>query len=517
MNRMKMILACALAGATFFGCGDDDAGDSPIPPADLGTDGGRTDMGQVDMGAPVDGGPVDSGPDLGPIDLGGADLGTDGGAPAACTAPVAPGPAPTGCADPASTTATRVVVAAAITASTTWTCNTIYVLEAETYVENNSVLTINAGTTILGDTGALIVTQGSRIEAVGHPDAPIVFTSSDLAAPTRGDWGGLVMLGSAPINVSGGTAQVEGIAGTAARSRYGGTDNAYNCGTLRYVRVEYAGKVIGVANELNGITLAGCGTATTIDYVQSHGGLDDGIEVFGGSVNLKHVVVSTTEDDGLDWDLGWTGNVQFAVLRAGDAIGEDRGFESDNNPTNQTATPISDPQVWNVTLLGPGNTFVDTNVGMLFKNGTRASIHNALISGYPNACFGVQAMETANQVISGELQVSNSVIFSCGATGTNYFAFESGAAALPAATQTAITDAFMAAARGNRFGTDPALGDTAILDGTPDFAVPATSPLSTGGGTPPAGGFFLECADFVGAFEPGQPAWTDGWTNFAAI
>ena len=203
---------------------------------------------------------------------------------------------------------TRVDVEAGdITTDTTWTKDKLYTLRGYVFVTRGT-LTIEPGTVIQGDSGsALAIGQDAKVHAVGTAAEPIVFTSSS-PTPAAGNWGGLVLLGKAPINVTGGTNLVEGFATSFGdRVRYGGTNAAHDCGTLKYVRVEYAGFELAPGNELNGITLGACGTATEIDFVQSHLGLDDGIEVFGGTVNLKHIVISAPDDDGLDWDLGWTG------------------------------------------------------------------------------------------------------------------------------------------------------------------------------------------------------------------
>ena len=132
--------------------------------------------------------------------------------------------------------------------------------------------------------------------------------------------GGLVLLGKAPINVEGGTNLIEGIDISNPDvpdngSRYGGDDSAYDCGQLNYTRIEFAGFELTEGNELNGLTLGACGTATTLNYVQVHEGLDDGIEVFGGAPNLKHIVLSNIEDDSLDWDQGFQGNIQFLLIK----------------------------------------------------------------------------------------------------------------------------------------------------------------------------------------------------------
>src|SRR5688500_2406277 len=207
------------------------------------------------------------------------------------------------------------VPAGDITASTTWTATHIYVLEGYVFVTGGT-LTIEAGTTVQGKNGsALTITKNAKLDAQGTVDTPIVFTSA-MPTAASGDWGGVVMLGQAPINVVGGTNNVEGFPTSYGdRIAYGGTDAAHDCGKLKYARIEYAGFALAVDNELNGLTLGGCGTSTVVDYVQVHLGLDDGVEVFGGTVNIRHIVITQPDDDGLDWDRGWTGTAQYVVIQ----------------------------------------------------------------------------------------------------------------------------------------------------------------------------------------------------------
>ncbi|MCF8247876.1 MAG: hypothetical protein K9J37_22205, partial [Saprospiraceae bacterium] len=168
----------------------------------------------------------------------------------------------------------QVVVNTDITTNTTWTKNNIYLLQGGClYVNNNAILTIEPGTIIKGDAAALIVMRGSMLIAEGTPTQPIVFTSAKPAGQRApGDWGGIVLLGRAPINVPGGEATVEGGCSLAL---YGGTEPADNSGTLRYVRIEFAGIPFQPNNELNSITFGGVGSGTVIEHVQSSFGGDD--------------------------------------------------------------------------------------------------------------------------------------------------------------------------------------------------------------------------------------------------
>ena len=227
-----------------------------------------------------------------------------------------------------------------ITASLTLTADKDYLLNGPVFIGDGTaetVLTIEAGTTIYGlkDPGApgtLIVDRGSKLEANGTKDAPIVFTSDQLEGQRdRGDWGGLIINGYAPINgcdEAPCSAEGEGSTGS-----YGGDDPADSSGTLRYVRVEYAGTLFSEDNELNGIAFQGVGSGTTVEYVQVHMNKDDGIEFFGGTVSAKYVVLTGIGDDSIDWTDGWTGNIQYGIVKQYEDDG-DNGIEADNNKAN---------------------------------------------------------------------------------------------------------------------------------------------------------------------------------------
>ncbi|MGQ0505708.1 MAG: hypothetical protein ACT4TC_10355, partial [Myxococcaceae bacterium] len=231
---------------------------------------------------------------------------------------------------------------------TTWTEGSTVVLKRHVFITEGT-LTIKPGVTVKGEQGAaLVITRTAKIDAQGTADKPIIFTSSkEVGARARSDWGGLVLLGNAKLNIAGGSQQIEGFAGTESFTVYGGTNDAHDCGKLKYARIEFAGAELAPGNEINALTLGGCGSATEVDYVQAHRGSDDGIEVFGGNVNLRHIVVSLTDDDGLDYDLGWTGKAQFVIIQSAVTAGN-YGIEASSSKT-AGLTPRSSPEIWNLT------------------------------------------------------------------------------------------------------------------------------------------------------------------------
>ncbi|MBB3692982.1 hypothetical protein [Sphingomonas sp. BK580] len=195
-------------------------------------------------------------------------------------------------------------------------------------------LTIAPGVVLAADStessnDLLLVNRGSKLNAVGTADAPIIFTAQQNLAnngvsdATQGLWGGVILLGRAPTavcaagtgpndaNGSSATCQqaIEGVTGRF----YGGTNQADSSGTLQYVQIRYTGIAISEGNELQGLTLGGTGSGTTIDHVQSHNSSDDGVEIFGGATNLKYFVVTGADDDGFDVDNGWRGFMQFII------------------------------------------------------------------------------------------------------------------------------------------------------------------------------------------------------------
>lgn len=250
----------------------------------------------------------------------------------------------------------------------------VYKLTGAVIVKDGGKLIIPAGTQIhaTGGTSSYVtVEQGGQIFANGTATAPVVFTSP---AATPGSWGGIVIAGKAPIN-KGGTASSE-----VGNATYGGTDPNDNSGVLNYVRIEYAGAIFTGEKEFNGLSLFGVGNGTKINYVSMVNGSDDGIEFFGGTVNVNNIVSVGNEDDMFDWTEGWTGTATnlFGKRRA-DGTGN-RGFEGDNSSNNNNAEPRSNPTLKNITLIG-SNSQGETD-GMKLRVGTYATIDNVVLSGW---------------------------------------------------------------------------------------------------------------------------------------
>jgi hypothetical protein len=447
-----------------------------------GSSGDNEDTGNDDAADGGDGGSGTSAADDG------VDDGVDDGATGDET-----GGVPEGCADPNDAMAPRESVSADLEGGGSWTCDTIYVLEAPVFVRNGT-LSIEPGTTIQGAAGsALVIDSTATLDAVGAADAPIVFTSIlPEGSRNRGDWGGIVLLGNAPINLAGGVGAAEGFANPPA---YGGTDAAHDCGSLSYVRVEWAGFEISAGNELNGVTFYACGTGTSVDHLQVHMGSDDGIEMFGGEFAADHLIVTGAADDSLDCDEGFAGQLQYVFIQQDPAVG-DNCFEWSNQGSDFSATPHTAVRVANVTCIGSG-AGGDKSKGMTLKEGTEAYIYSSIFTNITNEAVLLTHPETQANAEAGLIDFAG-VIFN-GTFGTDDGTMWTGA----------DLETWIMGLTGN-LTDDPAL--PSVSWGSVNGAPAGDSPAAGAGQTP--SGF--EATSYAGAIEPGGEDWTKAsWTNYS--
>ena len=417
------------------------------------------------------------------------------------------------------------IVSGRLTSDTTFTADTLWLLDGAVFVDEPARLTIEAGTQIFGRSetnGTLIISQGAQILANGTAEAPIVMTSDvEVGERARADWGGLIINGRAPLNVPGGQGEGEGDTGI-----YGGDDPDDDSGHLYYVRVEFAGTEFSPDNELNGIAFQGVGRRTEVDHIMVKFNKDDGLEFFGGTVEVKHVICFAIADDSFDWTDGWQGKGQFLIaMQMGDDA--DNGFESDNNGDNNDLTPRSDPTLYNVTLIGdpydfPGD---ESDIGMLLREGTAATIRNFIITGFKEAAVDIDHTATYAQLTAGNLTLENGIVYgNCIVEGCvdNFMPDDDDAeAAVP--TMEYVTGA------PHVYLMDPVLGAPShlcafcpfdLIDPTRNFAPREMSPALSGmvrPAVPPNDGFF-DIANFIGAVGPpgsGQDDWFMGWTDFS--
>lgn len=412
-------------------------------------------------------------------------------------------------------------LAAPITQSRTLSADKDYLLKGLVEVKSGAVLTIPKGTTIKGDNASkaiLLVEAGGKLIAEGTADEPIVFTSQAAQGEKKaGDWGGLVILGRAPVNFPGNKGSVEGILKNGSATEFGGNDPDDSSGVLSYVRVEYAGVVLSTDNEVNGITFAGVGRGTRVDHVQVRHALDDCFEFFGGTVNAKYLACQYNQDDGFDFDNGFAGKLQFLVLQQDpNHPGDDNGFESDNDAQGSMNEPFTNPSVYNATIIGKNKVVEGAQYGMLLRRNARGTYRNVLAVGF-QAGIDIRDALTAGNATRGDLSVMNSVFFgSTGAGVLDNMAFpENGASAPNKDNDGAFNEAewLKGQDRSNAWA-DPKLA--APWNGNaPDFGPEAQLGAAA---SPPRDGFFDAEAKYVGAFRDRNDTWaTKGkwavWTD----
>jgi hypothetical protein len=319
------------------------------------------------------------------------------------------------------------IVTGHITEDVSWTSDRIWELDGKVIVDNGVTLTIEPGSIIKGQEGtetqasALIVARGGKINACGTAEKPIIFTSvlddielgqktgSNLTQIDNEKWGGLIILGKAPVSTGDGDTegQIEGIPANEPYGKYGGDDPSDDSGSLCYVSIRHGGVLIGDGNEINGLTLGGVGNGTTINHVEVVSNLDDGIECFGGTVDISNVIVAFQGDDALDIDQNYSGTISnFYVIHGGDT---DEGMEIDG-PEGSTYTTgkftLRNGTIW--TNDGSGS-------AADLKSKAQGTIENVSFAGYStfvkvSASFNddcsvkTDAYDTA---IEGDLRVQN--------------------------------------------------------------------------------------------------------------
>jgi len=325
---------------------------------------------------------------------------------------------------------TSLTLSSDITTNTTLSGSVL--LQNKVYVTNGATLTILPGTVIRGDLstqGTLIITKGCKIIAEGTETQPIVFTSNEsVGNRAEGDWGGLVILGQAINNQPGGVANIEGIAPT-SNTEYGGSNDNDNSGSLKYIRIEFAGIPLAPNKEINGITFGSVGKETQVDYVQVSFSGDDSFEWFGGTVDCKHLIAYKGIDDDFDTDFGYRGRVQFALsIRSNsmyDAAGDSNSLESDNDATGSSNQPQTAAVFSNLTLVGAkGDGTTVLPVGETFAKAFRIrrnssiSVFNSLIVGWELG-LSLEGSAVEDNFLGDTLAFSNNSLIEFN-TNTNY-------------------------------------------------------------------------------------------------
>lgn len=360
-----------------------------------------------------------------------------------------------------------------ITENVTLETGKTYTLNGGVHVKSGATLTIQPGVTIVAQhdetVDYILIEQEAKIDAQGTAAQPIVMTSEKKEA---GAWGGLHICGYAHTNNGSGKSEI-------GNAPYGGNDDADNSGTLKYIRLEYTGYAFDEEHEANGVSFYGVGNGTTVEHLQAYQGSDDGFEFFGGSVNVKYMVVTSCSDDSFDWTEGWNGKAQFLVAyqEGESSLGYacDCLMECDNNGTNNAATPVAHPTIANATLIGNGG---DAQ-GVRLRAGTQVELYNTIITGKGKP-LTVETNETENALKGGTSKLE-------------YVAISGELSS----KQGIYTNADFAQATGNL--TNQEFSWTGKYVGTLD-----------GGKDLSADSFFTK-TDYKGAVKSGDD-WTSGWT-----
>lgn len=435
-----------------------------------------------------------------------------------------------------------------INANTTWTADNTYFISGYTFVvtpggaASPTVLTIEPGTVIKGrekgggsEASTLVITAGAQINANGTASQPIIFTSEldtlngNLGPDDSNLWGGLVVLGKASINSRADNAvvaapvtdQIEGFsvaAGETAYITFGGTDDDDNSGVIRYVSIRHGGDVLGTANEINGLSLGGVGRGTTIEYVEIFANKDDGIEFFGGTVDVRYAVAAFGKDDGFDYDQGWRGRGQFWFTIGGASTAEaaDKGGEWDGATAPLTATPAGGASVYNLTFVGNGPGGIN-NTALNIRDNAAAKAYNSIFVDFNKMIDLEDDAEVdagGNGVVttSAHIDLRNNIWWSHVAANNTAAGFNARPTGINAAfAQSLFTDTSF-----NNVIADPKLGGISrIANAGLDPRPKGDSPALTGAvSTVPNDGWYVQTG-YKGAFAPYAQSWLQGWTKLS--
>ncbi len=348
--------------------------------------------------------------------------------------------------------------------------DTKWLMTGHVNVIDGVTLTISSGTTIYASQNSepviLNITKGGKIIAIGSESLPIIFTSVS-ENPQPGDWGGLMIDGNAPTNnpYSDGDGWTGG---------YGGTDASDNSGSLLYVRIEYGGAISGTDNYVSGLTLRGVGNGTSIDYIQAYKCAGAGFRIYGGSVNVRHVISSGNLDDGFRWLDGWVGKGQFLVI--------EQSFDSKGKALEGTSNwdiePFSNPQLSNITLVGKQNSN-HQNDGAYFREGTKGKVHNMLVANFFHSGVRVAGTASLAYMNTGDLIVKNTIAFNNAINWLDCLPFESDP-------------------------TNSSMNPNVLQGVVGTVSTNAVDPLSIDG--------WFQPATYIGAI-PTNGNWSNGWTR----
>lgn len=399
-----------------------------------------------------------------------------------------------------------------ITDDFTLNCEKDWIIQGTVPITSGATLTIEAGTTLKFDAatrGTLVVRRGGKLVAVGNEHQPVVFTSTENQPP-EGAWGGVIMLGNAPVNLKNGGTPTTGTIPGIANSEYGGSDDTDSSGRLGYVRIEYPGRELENGNPASapaGLTMAGVGSGTVINRVQTRMPGADCFRFLGGTVNAKYLACQMNNygRSGISWSDGWVGKLQLLRDTSPSAPAQDNhGLVGANDTTGTTNTPRSAPTLFNITLCGPSVEYGGEQYAILPEKATRGSVFNLVATGY-EAGWDVRDNGTV-------LELKNSIFFD---HEVKPIAYEENGS--NSTTQADDDAAFDEIATFNLPINDNAVTDPK-LDGCRNASAPDFSPgvpLTSNAATPPNDGFF-EPAAYVGAMDRCGTWTTEPWLEWSA-
>lgn len=397
----------------------------------------------------------------------------------------------------------------------TWTADQEYMLEGFVFVNPGQTLTIEPGTVIRAKTGqgenasALIISRGAKIIAEGTPENPIIFTvegddlEGSVPVESRGLWGGLIILGKAQLNSEFNESKIEGIPLSETRGIYGGSVNNDNSGILKYVSIRHGGTNIGENNEINGLTLGGVGSGTTIEYVEVVSNLDDGFEFFGGTVNCKYLAAAFCGDDAFDFDEGYRGKGQFWLAIQAPALGDNLA-EHDGGTNPVYGEPYCIPEIYNATYIGNGQ--LQSSNLMVFSDDAGGKYYNSI---FTNQIAGIEieyidgVNDSYTQFTNENLVFESNIFYQIdnNISSNILSAFNLSGDAL-ATQQTALQNYFLTA---QNEVVDPGISITET-----DYDVIPTGDVESNLASYPDE--WYDAVTYKGAFDPTGSNWLEGWS-----
>jgi len=454
-------------------------------------------------------------------------------------------------------------------------CGTIYILDQKIYVPSGQSITIPAGTLIKGkfdatpaNATALVIERGAKIYAAGTAECPIVFTAQadpldgTYSFSNKGQWGGVVVLGKAVNNltlaangpfqpgvgdgklaVADGVGTMEGFASSNSKDQFGGTDDNDNSGILKYVSIRFAGAILQVGGELNALSLGSVGAGTIIDHIDIISSADDGIEAWGGTVNIKYASILFGNDDAFDYDDGYRGKVQFLFSLKTDntaSLDADNGFEMDADDQKSNLLPRSHPVIYNATMIGNNKTAQTSDNSAIAainaKELTEGELYNSVFANYKYGLNLVKALGTrtgaseayhnwstaaGNGSASFKVKCNTFVNFTSTSGAGDVMvdlSVDKNPSLVSVADRTQFTTTDLNVTAATITGFNPALtvnNTTSVISVTPD-ATPNPALSVTGCPTAPVDGFFV-AAPYRGAFAPSGKSWLSDWSYSVVV